>query len=70
MSVVQIVLITLIAILVMGIIVAYMAAQESTRKKRVMGVIQGKVAVLAGLTSVDQRSPTGGFGKEAKRGQG
>ena len=42
MSVVQIVLITLIAILVMGIIVAYMAAQESTRKKRVMGVIQGK----------------------------
>ncbi|MCB1721806.1 MAG: type II secretion system F family protein [Rhodospirillales bacterium] len=42
MSVVQIILIVLIAILVVGIIVAYMAAQESARKKRVMGVIQGK----------------------------
>ncbi len=48
MSVVQIILIALIAILVVGIIVAYMMAQESARKKRVMGVIQGQSGGVRG----------------------
>lgn len=55
MSVVQIMLIVLIALLVIGIVVAFAMNQETARKKRMLNVIQGQKQSAGGVDEKGQK---------------